>query len=264
LPELPEVETVRRVLGERLKGRRLVGFRIGRPTFYRAPSAKMLQALVGRSLEQVNRRGKYLLLEFSGGRRLVLHLGMSGRLVLESRLKKPEGRHRRLELRMDSETLVFHDARRFGRAGAPLPEFGPEPLTEDLNPPYLKSVLRGKKAKIKAALLDQAVVAGLGNIYATEALFAAGIRPARYARGLTQDEIARLCSSIKEVLGQAVSLGGSTLGDEAYLDPLGRAGSAQKNLKIYGRKIGACGHPLKQTPGAIGGRRALYCPVCQK
>jgi formamidopyrimidine-DNA glycosylase len=259
MPELPEVETVRRILHERLKGKRLTSYEVGRPTFYRPPPRRLLDALVGATVEDARRRGKYLILVFSGGRELVLHLGMSGRIVLGGK-----GPHTRFQFIVEEEVVSFNDARRFGRVGCELPEFGPEPLSSDFAPSYLFKALRKRKAPIKAMLMDQAVVAGLGNIYATEALFGAGIRPGRAAGSLTLVQCETLVASIKKVIALGVELGGSTLEDSAYLDPLGRPGGFQDRVAVYGRKQGACGHALKATRKPISGRTSLYCPVCQR
>jgi formamidopyrimidine-DNA glycosylase len=259
MPELPEVETVRRVLEERLKGRKLTSYEIGRPTFYRPPPRAQLDALIGATIVAVGRRGKYLILSFSVGRELIMHLGMSGRIILGGK-----GPHTRFQFTVEGEVVTFNDARRFGRVGCELPEFGPEPLSAEFDARYLFMALRKRKAPIKAMLMDQAVVAGLGNIYATEALFAAGIRPGKAAGGLTLAQCEKLVSVIKTVIALGVELGGSTLDDSAYLDPLGRPGGFQKQVAVYGRKTGACGHSLKATRQMIAGRTSMYCPVCQK
>ncbi len=259
LPELPEVETVRRAVERRLKGRRFSGGSISAVTFNRRPSPGLLNGLSGLRLEKVLRRGKYLIMRFSGNRVLTLHLGMSGRLVFGG-----ASPHTRLILRFGSETLRFIDPRRFGRAGCALPRLGPEPLDKGFNSRYLYASLRGRRAPIKALLMDQRIVAGIGNIYATEALFEAGIRPGRAGRRLSRWQARRLCASVKKVLRAAVSLRGATLGDASYLDPLERPGKAQTRLKVYGRTAGACGHPLRDSRKVIGGRRSRYCPKCQK
>ena len=259
MPELPEVETVRRILEERLKGLKLTSYELGNPTFYRKPPKKYIDGLVGATLEGVRRRGKYLILVFSGNRDLVMHLGMSGRIVLGGK-----GPHTRFQFTVESEVVSFHDSRRFGRVGCELPEFGPEPLSEGFSSDYLFTALRKRKAPIKAMLMDQAVVAGLGNIYATEALFLAGIRPGRAAGALSRADCGRLTAAIKKVIALGVELNGSTLDDTAYLDPLGQPGGFQNHVSVYGRKVGRCGHPLKATRQMISGRTSMYCPVCQK
>lgn len=259
MPELPEAETVRRVLEERLKGERITGYELGRPTFYRKPPEAALRALAGSTIEAVRRRGKYLILGLSGGNEFVLHLGMSGRIVIGG-----DGPHRRFRLTTRSLEVNFHDSRRFGRAGCVLPKLGPDALDDAFTADYLFRALRGRRAPIKALLMDQRLVAGLGNIYATEALFRAGLRPGRAAGGLSRQQCRGLWKAVKEVLALAVKLGGSTLEDAAYLDPLGRPGRFQEEVCVYGRKIGRCGHALKAARRPIGGRTSLYCPRCQR
>ncbi len=236
----------------------LEGFLIPKTTFYRAPDLVGAPPR-GSILKAVHRRGKYLLLEFSQGKPLTLHLGMSGRLTLDG-----GGKHVRFELRVGGHLLALNDPRRFGRVGCPLPSLGPEPLSLDFTPETLRESLRGRRAPVKALLLDQRVVAGIGNIYATEALHAAGIRPDRKAGSLTKRETSLLCAAIKRALEQAVRLGGSTLDDEAFLDPLGRPGKAQKALRVYGRERCPCGRALRQTRRRLAGRTSLYCPECQR
>lgn len=259
MPELPEVETVRRVLEGSLKGKKIVSCEVGKPTFYRAPPRALAASLVGRTVESIGRRGKYLLLRLSGGLEVVMHLGMSGRIVIGG-----DGPHVRFRFSVDGAVVNFHDARRFGRVGCPMPEFGPEPLEDAFTADYLFQALRGRTAPIKAMLMDQAVVAGLGNIYATEALFEAGIRPARRAKTLSRAETEKLARVIKSILARAVEARGSTLEDSAYLDPLGQAGEFQLQVSVYGRKVGRCGHALQATRKPIAGRTSLFCPVCQK
>lgn len=259
MPELPEVETVRRVLEERLKGLQIESYEVGKPTFYRAPPPQILAGFVGATVEGVKRRGKYLILCLSGGKEVVMHLGMSGRIVIGG-----TGPHTRFRFTVAGTVVNFHDSRRFGRVGCELPEFGPEPLSDEFTAESLFASLRKRKAPIKAMLMDQAVVAGLGNIYATEALFEAGIRPGRAAGALSREDCGLLVKAIKRLLALAVELRGSTLEDTAYLDPLGREGSFQNHVAVYGRKVGQCGHPLKATRKPISGRTSVYCPVCQK
>jgi formamidopyrimidine-DNA glycosylase len=207
----------------------------------------------------VRRRGKYLIMQVSGGKELTLHLGMSGRIVLGG-----AGPHMRFQMTLEGTVVNFHDARRFGRVGCELPDFGPEPLSPEFTAESLFLSLRGRKAPIKAMLMDQAVVAGLGNIYATEALFEAGIRPGRAAKSLSREDCARLAKTIKDVIALGVRLGGSTLEDTAYLDPLGRSGGFQREVAVYGRETGRCGHTLKATRKPISGRTSLFCPICQR
>jgi formamidopyrimidine-DNA glycosylase len=260
MPELPEVETVRRALDERLRGRVVEAVRVGRPTFYRRPPAAALKALSGATVRGFSRRGKYLLLDLQDRPSVVFHLGMSGRLTLGG-----ESPHVRFELVVGGERLRFHDSRRFGRVGCPLPALGPEPLDPAFDAAYLWKVLRRRRAPVKALIMDQRLVAGLGNIYATEALHLARVRPGRAAGSLSRAEAAALAAASREVLRLGVALGGATLDDESFLDPLGRPGRMQENVKVYGRDdCGACGGPVVDTRRSIGGRASLYCPACQR
>lgn len=263
MPELPEVETVRRVLVDRLKGLRVSGVWTPRVTFYRRPPAPALAGLEGRVLEGARRRGKYFILEFSGGRELTGHLGMSGRLFLAA-AADPVQRHERFRIDFGEASLRFVDPRRFGRIGCALPEFGPEPLSGAFDAAHLAREFEGRRAAVKALLLDQAVVAGVGNIYATEALYRAGVRPARAAKSLTADERERLARAVKAVLEAGIAAGGSTLDDEAFLDPLGRPGRAHLALAVYGRTECPKGHALAKTRKPLAGRTSRYCPTCQK
>ncbi|PCI36369.1 MAG: DNA-formamidopyrimidine glycosylase [Elusimicrobia bacterium] len=264
MPELPEVETVRRVLAQELSGRRITSLVVRRPTFYRPPPPSSLHGLIGKTVTTFSRRGKFLSL-VAGARSLVLHLGMSGRLVLTNR---PAGnrtiKHCRFEIGFEGKTLRFFDTRRFGRVGGPLPKFGPEPTAKDLTPDYLRTTLKGRTASIKALLMDQGVIAGLGNIYATEALFRSGIHPSRPAGKIKPLELEKLRNAILFVIKEGIRLRGSTLNDEAFLDPYGNPGAFQKHVAIYGRKEGACGHTLSKTKRPIASRSAVYCPSCQK
>ncbi len=259
MPELPEVETVRRVLDEKIRGQNFLSYSLGSPTFYRLPNENFLKSLKGSNVSGVLRRGKYLILGFENHRRLILHLGMSGRI----HFAEPSSQIR-MKLCFSKAVLCFEDVRRFGRVMENLPALGLEPLSEDFNASYLAFILKNKRAAVKSVLMDQAVVAGLGNIYATEALYHSQIRPGRKSHRVTLDETQRLSFSIKEILREAISCGGTTLPDESYLDPLGRAGSFQNQLKIYGKKQCPQGHSVLRTRQIIAGRRAYYCPVCQR
>lgn len=263
MPELPEVETVRRVLVERLAGRRVTGVWVPRVSFYRKPPAASWGGLEGRIFTDAGRRGKYFILRFSGGRELTGHLGMSGRLFL-NKASDPVQKHERFRMDFGEDSVRFVDPRRFGRIGCPLPEFGPEPLSDAFDAAHLAREFKGRRAAVKALLLDQAVVAGAGNIYATEALYRAGVRPARAAKSVKADERERLVMGLKAVLEAGIAAGGSTLDDEAFLDPLGRPGRAHLTLAVYGRTECPKGHVLAKTRKPLAGRTSWYCPACQK
>lgn len=260
MPELPEVETVRRALERRLVGRRIASVDVRKPTFYRKPPPAAIAALNGATLTAISRRGKFLLFELGGRPSVVFHLGMSGRLTIGA-----DGPHVRLQVRFDGDELFFHDTRRFGRVGGPLPALGPEPIDDEFNAAFLAGILRGRTAPVKALLMDQKLIAGLGNIYATEALHRAGVRPARPGRRVSVDEIEKLAAACREVLERGIELGGSTLDDESFLDPLGQPGRMQDFVRVYGRKTcAACETNLKKTSKPIGGRTSVFCPSCQR
>jgi formamidopyrimidine-DNA glycosylase len=260
VPELPEVETVRRVLDERYRGRTIAAVAVGKPTFYRAPPAAALRALTGGVIAGFRRAGKYLLLDVEGRGSVVFHLGMSGRITVGG-----ESPHVRFQFWVGEEAVRFHDARRFGRVGCPLPALGPEPGRDGFDADYLWTVLRGRTAPVKALIMDQNLIAGLGNIYASEALHLARVRPARAGKSLTRAEVEALAAACRRVLELGVELGGSTLEDESFLDPLGRPGRMQKHVRVYGRETcGTCGGPLRDTRRSIGGRASLHCPSCQR
>ncbi len=259
MPELPEVETVRRVLDRRYRGKIIAAVSVGRPTFYRAPSARAVRLLTGGRISGFRREGKYLLVDLEGRGCVAFHLGMSGRITVQE-----DGPHARFALRIGGETVRFHDCRRFGRVGCPLPILGPEPGRPGFDAGYLRKILRGRAAPVKALIMNQALIAGLGNIYATEALHLAGVRPGRAGKSLNRAEIGKLARAARRVLALGVELGGATLDDESFLDPLGRPGSMQKRVKVYGRRTcGTCGGPLQGTRRRIAGRASLFCAACQ-
>lgn len=276
MPELPEVETIRRTLAERLPGRRVTGVEVrGAHVLEGVPAGDFVQGLIDRRFERVGRRGKYLLLDLEGGRRLMLHLRMTGRLLHGSDLGTP-GPHTHLRLFLDDGSeLRFDDVRKFGRVylgstrangRAPWPagyrSLGPEPLAGDFGPDELAAAFEGREARVKSLLLDQRIVAGLGNIYADEALFRAGIHPARPAGELDRQEIRRLWQAIRDVLTEAVQARGTTFSD--YRDALGRTGEFARLLATYGRKgepCPRCGTAIETVK--VAGRTSHYCPRCQ-
>lgn len=260
MPELPEVETVRRVLHERYAGRTITAVAVGKPTFYRAPPLGAIKALTGAVIKGFSRRGKYLIADLEGRPSVVFHLGMSGRITVGG-----ESPHVRFQMWIGTEAVRFHDSRRFGRVGCELPELGPEPLDDAFTADFLWRILRKRTAPIKALIMDQRLIAGLGNIYATEALHKAGVRPGRAAKSLSRAESDRLAAACREILRLGVDAGGATLEDESFLDPLGRPGRMQMGVMTYGRRdCGTCGGPVVDTRRSIGGRASLYCPACQR
>ena len=279
MPELPEVETVCRGIAPVLEGRTLVRVEQRRADLRFPFPEKFVERLQGEMVDRISRRAKYILASLSSGEVLIIHLGMSGRMTLVPAADKGDfkpGRHDHVIFETDRHDLVvFNDPRRFGLMDIcpedELPNhklfagMGPEPLGNEFNEKYLSEKFRGKKTPVKNALLDQRIVAGLGNIYVCEALFYAGISPKRQAASVAGKRAARLVPAIRDVLQRAIAAGGSTLKDYARVD--GELGYFQHNFAVYGREGEAC--PKKGCSGTIkrivqGGRSTFYCPVCQR
>lgn len=274
MPELPEVETVRRQLAERVAGRRIVALDVHDEKFTSPASPDALAAQVlGRRIEAVARRGKYLLLELHSGSALALHLRMTGRLHWSDGEPDPGERFVRAVVRLDDgATLAFSDMRRFGRAWIVPPgpagdeywrgRVGVEPLEDGFTAEALADLLRGRRGPVKAVLLNQAVVAGLGNIYADEALFQAGVHPERPAGALSAAEVARLRDAIVDRLRAAVDAGGASI--DSYRDMLGRYGTMQELLRVHlhrGDACPRCGDTVTKT--RVAQRGTYLCPTCQ-
>jgi formamidopyrimidine-DNA glycosylase len=291
MPELPEVETVRLGLAAALQGHTLLRVAVNRPDL-RVPFPKdFAQRLKGRHVVALRRRAKYLLLDLNSNETLVIHLGMSGRMTVHGAHApiKPgrfhnsigddgsgQGKHDHVVFETEENTrIVFTDHRRFGLMALvatdtldsdPLFEgLGPEPLDAAFTPAVLSAALKGKKTPIKSALLDQRVVAGLGNIYVCEALFGARISPKRLAKTVAGARCEKLVPEIKAVLKDAIKAGGSSLRDYAKAD--GELGYFQHRFAVYDREGKPC--PGKGCGGTIkrsvqAGRSTFYCPSCQK
>jgi formamidopyrimidine-DNA glycosylase len=274
VPELPEVETVARDLRGAVTGRRIEGVTVLRADVVRYPDGNTLPALLtGQRFEKVERQGKYLLLGLDSGDDLMVHLGMTGHLlVCDADAPVPKHTHIRAALD-DGRELRFDDARRFGRVAygsrealdraRVMPRLGVEPLSDAFSQGALDAVLRRTTRTVKAALLDQKGVAGLGNIYIDEACFMAGVRPTKRCHRLTRRERAALLDAIPRVLASAVANRGSSVDD--YRDVWNGRGSNQERLQVYGRggqPCFQCGALLRQTQTA--GRTTVYCAHCQR
>ncbi|MBB4211063.1 DNA-(apurinic or apyrimidinic site) lyase [Rhodothalassium salexigens DSM 2132] len=276
MPELPEVETVRRGLMPLLTGRRLVRVEARRPDLRFPLPADFAERLTGCRVAAIDRRSKYLLIRTEGGPVLLVHLGMSGRFVSGPHNQvPPPGRHDHLLFDTDDGTrLLFHDPRRFGMADlvapADLPAhrliagLGPEPLGPDFTVAALAAGLAGRRAPMKAALLDQRLVAGLGNIYVCEALFRAGISPRRRAGNVAAARVRRLHGAIRAVLEDAIASGGSSLRDFVRIN--GELGYFQHRFDVYGRagepcRVDGCGATVQRI--VQSNRSSFYCPRCQ-
>ena len=270
MPELPEVETTRLGLAPLLEGRQITSVILRRPDLRWPVPREVGSLLPGQPILGVRRRAKYLLLDIATGSAL-LHLGMSGCLRVVAK-DFPAGRHDHVDLVLDSGQAVrFTDPRRFGcllwqplgETHTLLQNLGPEPLSPDFTGDYLFECSRKRAASIKTFLMDQGIVVGVGNIYAVETLFRAGIAPGRAAGRVSRERYARLAQAVKEVLTQAIRSGGTTLRDFAHPD--GMPGYFKQELFVYGRQ-GApcliCGRPLSGT--RLGNRATVWCAQCQK
>lgn len=272
MPELPEVETVRRGLWPLVQGRRVLDawFSSEAPQLLAWPSRaeEFTRGLVGQRIEEVGRRGKYLLFPLSGGRTWIVHLRMTGALLYRSHGCQGEAYLRARFLLEDGVFLCYTDLRKLGRMwlvedpAQVVGKLGPEPLGGDLTTSALAERLRRRRTPIKAALLDQTVVAGLGNIYADEALFEAGLHPCRLASSLSLEEVERLRAAIERVLTAALEHGGSSF--RAYVDAEGRPGSFHLHVKVFrrtGQPCYRCGGLVERLK--VGGRSTHFCPRCQ-
>lgn len=273
MPELPEVETVRRGLEQVLLGRRVVAAQAWSPTLRFDVPADFARVLTGAEIQRIDRRAKYLLLT-TGEHVLLSHLGMTGTWQRFDRAPQRR-KHDHLGLALsDGAWLIYHDPRRFGFVelmrqdevadNAHLRALGPEPLdAQAFSADYLAQALRGRSAPIKTLIMDQSVVVGVGNIYAAEALFRAGIHPRAKAGRVRPARLERLVAAVREVLAEAIVAGGSTIED--YRTTEGQSGYFQHNFAVYGRDgqpCARCATTLRLL--RLGGRASVYCPKCQR
>jgi formamidopyrimidine-DNA glycosylase len=283
VPELPEVETVRRGLAPVMEGRTILAADIRRPDLRWPLPERMAERLTGRRVERLRRRSKYILADLSSGETLLIHLGMSGRMLVSGAMlgefhhhhPAPE-KHDHVVLEMEGGArITFNDARRFGAMdlvatdGAEahwlLAGLGPEPLGNAFDEDYLVARLRGRNTPVKAALLDQRIVAGLGNIYVCETLHRAGISPRRCAGRIAEPRIRALVPVIRQVLAEAIEAGGSSLRDYRQAD--GELGYFQHTFRVYDREGEPCVTP--GCPGTVArivqsGRSSFFCATCQR
>ncbi|MCR4963441.1 MAG: bifunctional DNA-formamidopyrimidine glycosylase/DNA-(apurinic or apyrimidinic site) lyase [Firmicutes bacterium] len=274
MPELPEIETVKRTLSPLLCGKSFTDCTLFNETVIKHPQpALFARRIIGRQIREISRRGKYLLLHLDDGAVLAAHLRMTGRL-LYAPADRPLKPHTHVVCALsDGCRLCYTDVRRFGRLWLIEPgetddftgmsALGIEPLSPEFGPEYLQSALGKRSAAVKQGLLDQHVLAGLGNIYADESLFAAGICPCRGANSLNEEEWRRLAAAIPPVLQAAIEHNGTTFRD--YVDGEGKEGENLPFLQAYsraGQPCFRCGTPLLKIK--VGGRGTVYCPHCQK
>jgi formamidopyrimidine-DNA glycosylase len=280
MPELPEVETVRRGLDARFVGRRIERVEVGRErTVRRTSRDAVINGLTGATPLAATRRGKYLVLPLDTGDSLMIHLRMTGKVLIEPS-SAPRAEHTHVVLHLtdpEGEELRFVDPRTFGefvvfdplRTAVEVPELariGIDPIADEFDRPVLTRIVRGRARQMKALLLDQAVIAGIGNIYADEILHAAKIRHDRLSNSLTPREITRLHASIVCTLNAAIEAGGSTLRDSQYVDIGGDGGWFQVSHRVYDRAGQRCLTCGKATIAKVvfGGRTTSFCPRCQK
>ena len=268
MPELPEVETTRRGIEAHVSGQRIDRV-ILRDTRLRWPVSPEVSGIEGQRIEGVTRRAKYLLMALQQGN-LIWHLGMSGSMRVLS-TGTPAALHEHVELQLaNGQSLKFRDPRRFGALlyceGNPLQHrlliaLGPEPLSDEFNGDYLYRQCRGRSAAIKVFIMNSHVVVGVGNIYASEALHLAGIRPTRAAGRISRARITRLVDAIRATLSAAIDQGGTTLQDFTQAD--GKPGYFRQSLRVYGNKGNclSCGRAIRQL--TQGQRTTFYCPTCQ-
>jgi formamidopyrimidine-DNA glycosylase len=274
MPELPEVETIRLTLEPRLVGRTFARVDIDDARLVRPFEPRSVAAeLEGERVSALERRGKYLVVRFDSGRALLIHLRMTGSLRHAPRGTLDDDRYRRAVVKLDDESdVAYRDVRRFGTWLLLEPEelepylaqkVGVEPLERGFTSRWLAQRLHGRRAPLKAALLDQRTVAGLGNIYVDEALWRARLHPLRPAESLDASEVATLTRAVKEALRAGVRRQGATLRD--YATPDGTRGSMQDRFRVYGRggePCHRCGTPIDKI--RVGGRGTWYCPTCQR
>lgn len=270
MPELPEVETTRRGIAPHVEQRRVIALQVRQPRLRWPVPPQLAQWLAGERIERVERRAKYLLLHTARGT-LIIHLGMSGSLRIVDQHSAP-GKHDHVDLVLDSgQCLRLTDPRRFGAVlwqdpGQPHPllaALGPEPLEEAFNAAYLQRCCAGRRTAIKALIMDASVVVGVGNIYANEALFLAGIDPRRAAGRIAAARLAQLVTAIKQVLAAAIEQGGTTLRD--FVGGDGRPGYFKQALRVYGRggePCVGCAQPLTEVK--LNQRSTVFCRHCQR
>ena len=266
MPELPEVETIKRDLEKVILGKKIIEVRVQNPAVIREPGVeKFRKGIEGASVKTILRKAKLLILELSNGKFLTIHLKMTGQLVFPG-----DGKKSRVSFHFsDGRSLDFNDQRLFAelrllddwRSLKFIQSLGPEPFV--LTEKQFKDMLSSKKTKIKPLLMDQAFISGIGNLYAAECLFRAGIYPVRPAQSLSDKEKELLFKEIKDVLSEAIRYGGSSIDD--YVRVSGRQGGYAAYHKVYGRENKPC--PICKTPVkriALGGRGTFFCPKCQK
>lgn len=281
MPELPEVETVRRGLTPAMEGKRILKLEVNRPDLRFPFPDRFRERIEGARITRMGRRAKFLVTELSNDEALIMHLGMSGRFTVNNAATADfhhdpgtNPAHDHVVFHMEGgATITYNDPRRFGfmelwpnallDTYPRIKDLGPEPLSNQFNAAYLDEVLRGKATPIKAALLDQSMIAGLGNIYVCEALFLSGISPRRKASTVVGKRNERLAPAINQVITEAIAAGGSSISD--FASASGELGYFQKHFHVYdreGQPCDTCGNPIKRI--VQSGRSSFYCGTCQR
>jgi formamidopyrimidine-DNA glycosylase len=274
MPELPEVETVRRGLQSVLEGQKLTSV-VVRRSGLRIPFPKdFAKKLTGKTISHLTRRAKYLLMHIEGGDVVIIHLGMSGSMTILTKNTLKPRKHDHVDFCTSNHVIVrFNDPRRFGlmtlttenglEGHKYFKNIGPDPLVNSFNHIILAEALVGRRTSIKVALLDQKTIAGLGNIYVSEILFRSGISPLRLAHSISSVEVVVLTKCIREVLTEALEAGGSSLND--HVKPDGKLGYFQNNFKVYSKEGVTCNQCSRGQIKKIkqSGRSTFYCPICQ-
>jgi formamidopyrimidine-DNA glycosylase len=271
MPELPEVETIKNELAPHVIGHSITGVTLLWDGIAREPPAQEFRSrLAGQKITGISRRGKYLIFNLAGGEKLVIHLRMTGSLLAKPAAAPPE-RYVRAILYLDDGTAIhFRDLRKFGKMWLVkdendiVNELGPEPLEKDFTPELLQKLLKDRTAPIKALLIDQTLIAGIGNMYADEALFAAKIHPLRAGGSLSSEEVKRLHHNIQRILWAAIEDKGAST--DTYIRPSGEIGTAHYQFKVAhklgGEKCPVCGTPIERI--TVRNRGTYFCPGCQK
>ena len=283
MPELPEVETIKRSLQKAVVGKTIRNVEVRKPKIFQGEKKEV----IGKKIEGIERRGKVLIIRLSGGINLMVHFKLTGQMVWVPKggetvtLGHPipfagaqlPAKTTHVIFNIDGGKLFYNDLRQFGwikirdekGVEREVGTLGVEPLTEEFTPEKLGEILSKTSKPIKLVLMDQGKIAGVGNIYANDALFEAGIMPTRSANALNQSMVKKLHQAIEKVLEQGLKYGGSSARDEAYIKPTGEPGSYQEHFRVYqreGEKCPKCGGAIKRTQ--ISGRGTFYCPKCQK
>lgn len=273
MPELPEVETIKRQLNQNIRGKKIKKVEVRLPKIINCPASVFEKNIAGKSIKSIERKAKLLLINFSGNYTLVIHLKLTGQLILTSKTAEPN-KYTHVIFYLDSQKIFFNDLRQFGYIKLVKTDevdnlifkekIGPEPLEKDFTLKTFKNLLKKKKkSKIKPLLMDQSFIAGIGNVYSAEILFLSGVHPERKAGSLTKEDIKKIYGNIKKVLLEAIKHKGTSV--DTYLDAYGKKGKYTLKLKVYnkaGKLCVKCGTKIRVIKQ--GGRSAYFCPKCQK